>query len=70
MFCLYIIYLIINNTIFLFISDKNSNTDSLEDLRIKYQMEYLITTNILNIIYLIDIEIVVFWTQWILFLFI
>ena len=30
-------------------------------------MEYLITSNILNIIYLIDIEIVVFWTQWILF---
>ena len=68
---LFILFLIILFFIFghniLFISDKNPKTDSLEDLRKKYQMEYLITSNILNIIYLIDIEIVVFWTQWILF---
>ena len=70
-FILIILTLIILFFIFahniLFRNYSNKNSKSQEELQKIYEMEYLITDKLLNILYLIDIEIVVFWTQWVFF---
>ena len=54
---------------FFFMNLANRDNKTFIELREQYLMKYLITNRILNIIYLIDIEIVVFWTQWVFFYF-
>jgi hypothetical protein len=70
-FILIILSLIILFFIFahniLFRNYSNKKSKNQKELQKIYEMEYLITDKLLNILYLIDIEIVVFWTQWVFF---
>ena len=63
---LIIIFIIIFHYIFFYkyTSMKPKNQKELEE---KYDLKYLITNKILNIFYLLDLEILVFWLQWIFF---
>ena len=65
-FAIIIVFIIFAHNI-LFYNYSNKNKKSQKELQKIYEMEYLITDKILNILYLVDIEIVVFWTQWIFF---
>ena len=68
MLALIILFFMTAHMIFFMKKARRENNTFIE-LREQYLMKYLITNRILNIIYLIDIEIVVFWTQWVFFYF-